>query len=128
MKLLKSNEISRDLIILEKFKQLRDLYLAMGLCLALVACDNQDVVNSSVDTTFKGLFNIDSISPVSASPGSEVTIKGEGFNEKTAVTFANVNAEIKSQSESEIVFVVPEGMETASFRSAAHWPYLLNHK
>ena len=81
----------------------------MALCLALVACDNQDVVNSSVDTTFKGLFNIDSISPVSASPGSEVTIKGEGFNAKTAVTFANVNAEIKSQSESEIIFIVPEG-------------------
>ena len=109
MKLLKSNEISRVIIILEKLRHLCDLYLAMALCLALVACDNQDVVNSSVDTTFKGLFNIDSISPVSASPGAEVTIKGEGFNEKTAVTFANVNAEIKSQSESEIVFIVPEG-------------------
>lgn len=58
---------------------------------------------------------VDSITPSSAEPGTQIVIKGSGFSAdptKVKVSFNGIVADIRSSSETQIVTVVPPGATT----------------
>ena len=65
--------------------------------------------SASVAVGEDGELRIDSIDPVSASAGSEVTIEGDGFDADAIVRFGgNTVADVTVEDDSTITFTVPE--------------------